>query len=223
MMAKNRQERYPDMAFLEVDLHRLEAGQTPLPVEPGLSAVETKATRSLPSSTTPPPAFDAALLARIEESLSQSIGPMARVIVRKVARTATSLDALCEELALQLAPGSERDAFCAKCLACGKVPAVATKPPTGPQPVSVAPGGRAPSPAGSSTPPGAATPAIAEVDLAALEAELAKQIGPLARVIVRKAAKGTSSLSALVSKLEENIPGQEGRRAFREALRKRAR
>src|SRR5512143_68747 len=78
MMAKRREERYPEMSFLEVDLHRLEAGQTPLPVEPGLSAVETAATRSLAASTTPPPGFDAALLARIEESLSQAIGPMAR-------------------------------------------------------------------------------------------------------------------------------------------------
>ena len=223
MMAKKREERYPDMAFLEVDLHRLEAGQTPMPVEPGLSGVETAATRSLPASTQPPPAFDAALLARIEASLSQSIGAMARIIVRKTARTATSLERLCEELALQLAPGSERDAFCAKCLACGKVPGVTSKPPTGPQPVSVAPGGRAPSAAGSSTPPGASTPGFTEVDLTALEAELAKQIGPLARLIVKKAAKGASSLSVLVSKLEENIPAEEGRRAFREALRNRVR
>jgi hypothetical protein len=61
---------------------------------------------------------------------------------------------------------------------------------------------------------------LTEVQLGTLENELAKQIGPLARVLVKKASRSAPSLSALVSKLEEQIPGHEGRRAFREAVRK---
>jgi serine/threonine protein kinase len=238
MMAKKREERYPEMAFLDVDLHRLQAGQTPAPAEPSLSALETAA---LPGGRetvpTPRPAiFDDALLAKIEESLSQSIGPMARIIVRKTAKTSPSLEALCEELAGHLSPGPERDSFRSKCLTCGRTPPPAARPQTG---SSRAPSGpeSAPSPppraearplsqaaAGQATPaPGGPTPVpFSEAQLAALETELARQIGPLARVLVKKASRSVPTLSALVLKLEEQIPNGEGRRAFREAARKLA-
>jgi serine/threonine-protein kinase len=69
--------------------------------------------------------------------------------------------------------------------------------------------------------PGSLTPVpFDEARLATLETELAKQIGPLARVLVKKASRSATTLSSLVSKLEEHIPGLEGRRAFREAVRK---
>ena len=141
MMAKKREERYLDMAFLDVDLHRLQAGQTPMTAEPSLSALSTaQLPGGRPTAPTPqPPAFDSVVLARIEESLSQAIGPMARIIVRKSAKTATSLDALCEALALHLAPGSERETFFAKCLACGKTPPPAVKAATGPARTPAAP------------------------------------------------------------------------------------
>ncbi|HQR45423.1 MAG TPA: hypothetical protein PK598_05320, partial [Thermoanaerobaculia bacterium] len=64
--------------------------------------------------------------------------------------------------------------------------------------------------------------AQAEAGVAAVEAALAQQIGPLARVLVKKALKNATTLSALVSTLEENIPGDAGRRAFREAVRRLA-
>ena len=222
MMAKDRRERYPDIAVLEVDLHRLQAGQTPKPVEPSASAVQSAAPTLSVAALRQEPAFDSAVLARIEENLAASIGPMARIIVRKTAKTAASLEALCEELARQLAPGSDRDAFCAKCLACGKSPTGPGKPPTGPQ-------GRPGASASASAPntPGSLpagldgqTPLWTAADLAILEGELAKQIGPLARILVKKTAKGALTLADLSSKLEESIPGENGRRAFREAVRK---
>ncbi len=242
MMAKKREERYVDMAFLDVDLHRLQAGQTPMTAEPSLSALETAAMPGgAPTVPTPrPPVFDNAVLAKIEESLSQSIGPMARIIVRKTAKTAPSLDTLCEELARHLSPGTERDTFFAKCLACGRTPPPAVKPAAGPgktpagptrQPSRPQTGPTAPARPGTApvsqaaavhTPaPGGATPVpFSEAHLATLENELAKQIGPLARVLVKKASRSATTLSSLVSKLEEQIPGHEGRRAFREAVRK---
>ncbi len=229
MMAKERDERYPDIAVLEVDLHRLQAGQTPKPVEPRATALDSTSSMTLEmGAARREPAFDSAVLARIEESLAASIGPMARVIVRKTAKTAASLDALCEELARQLAPGSDRDAFCAKCLACGKAPTGPGKLPTGPQAPSATPARPAVSrsvtgenPPGT-FPPGTSSraPFGTDEDLAVLEAELAKQIGPLARVLVKKAVKSTLTLADLSSKLEESIPGEAGRRAFREAVRK---
>ena len=248
MMAKRREERYLDMAFLDVDLHRLQAGQTPMTSEPSLTAVETAPTPSGPP-TVPMPRpviFENAVLAKIEGSLSHSIGPMARIIVRKTAKTAASVEALCEELALQLSPGPERDGFLSTCLACGRTPAPAVKPataggrapagPTPPGPARLSSGpqtgptvparpGTAPASQAAAvhtTPaPGAMTPVpFSEAQLGALETELAKQIGPLAKVLVRKASRSATTISSLVSKLEEQIPSQEGRRAFREAVRK---
>lgn len=232
MMAKNREERYPDIAILEVDLHRIRAGQTPRPAEPSVSAVETSILASQGVRSAQHAPFDAATLAKIEENLAASIGPMARVIVRKTARTAVSLDALCEELARQLAPGSDREAFCAKCLACDK-PAMSSGAVAGREKTPPS-GGRMPASLPvSAAPPGTGAPRVAsdpglsrapapwnDADLATVEAELAKQIGPLARVLLKKALKNATTLGDLVSSLEKNIPGEEGRRAFRAAVRR---
>ena len=236
MMAKERQERYHDVAALEVDLFRLHVGQTPRPIEPKAPVFEPTGDATLELGTPRKAVFDPVVLLRIEENLAQSIGPMARIIVRKAARTAPSLDALCEELAGQLDPGSDRDAFRAKCRACGKEAAPPVKPPAGPgktppctgrTPAGVGPVSNAPhSPATtpSSSDPGASrTPAgFSDADLAKLEAALAQQIGPLARVLLKKALKSATTLSGLASTLEENIPGEEGRRAFRDVARKLA-
>ena len=229
MMAKSREERYPDIAALDVDLHRLQAGQTPRPVEPSSTAVQVG---TMPTVVTaaPPAAgpFDPLVLAKIEENLAASIGPMARLIVRKTAKTASSLETLCDELARQLAPGADREAFCAKCLACGKVPTdpgkgVAGTPPAGSTPARAGASRAVGQGAPGTFSPGAAsgTAPWTDGDLVLLEAELARQIGPLARVLLKKAAKSSSTFADLVSRLEENIPGEEGRNAFRTALRRR--
>ncbi len=235
MMAKNREERYADVAILDVDLFRLHAGQTPRPAGPSSSGFETAAEATVDLTTPRPASYDPVLLLKIEENLAATIGPMARLLVRKSAKTAPSLDALCDELSRHLAPGSSRDAFCALCLACGKTPASPGKPVTGPAKTPSG-AGRTPSgpqaahaaserpPAGpfDSGPPGTTTPpeAIAEADLARLESELARQIGPLARILVKKAVRAGGTYADLASRLEENVPAEAGRRAFRDAVRK---
>jgi serine/threonine-protein kinase len=61
-----------------------------------------------------------------------------------------------------------------------------------------------------------------EEDLHFVEVELARHIGPLARVLVKKAAKNAPNLVALAGTLAENIPDEEGRRSFRALVRARA-
>ncbi|MFI5181692.1 MAG: serine/threonine-protein kinase [Thermoanaerobaculia bacterium] len=129
MLAKNREERYANVAALEVGLFRLHEGQTPRPPGPAGSGFETAAEATVDLSTPSPPA---------------------------------------------------------------------------------------PTPA-TPAPPDAVIP---EGDLARLESALARQIGPLARVLVRKAARAGGTYAHLASRLEENIPGEGGRRAFRDAVRK---
>jgi hypothetical protein len=47
-------------------------------------------------------------------------------------------------------------------------------------------------------------------------------VGELARLLVKKAAKSASNLVALGATLADQIPDEEGRRAFRAAVRARA-
>ncbi|MCP6756303.1 hypothetical protein NL533_32250, partial [Klebsiella pneumoniae] len=61
---------------------------------------------------------------------------------------------------------------------------------------------------------------VTEDDLRVLEAELVRHVGPLARVLVKKAAKSAGSLARLVAALEAEIPSEDARRAFRTAVRK---
>ncbi|HVO12964.1 MAG TPA: serine/threonine-protein kinase [Vicinamibacteria bacterium] len=60
--------------------------------------------------------------------------------------------------------------------------------------------------------------AFAEAQLRLLETELARQVGPLARVLVKKAARVAGTSAELVAALELEIPSEEGRRAFRSAV-----
>jgi serine/threonine protein kinase len=57
-------------------------------------------------------------------------------------------------------------------------------------------------------------------NLRTLETELAKHVGPLARVLVKRAAKSASSMQQLIGELEKEIPGEKPRRAFRSAVDK---
>ena len=150
MMAKDRNERYPNVLALDRDLYKLQLGQTPEPVEPSASGIETfvSAERSVPVAARTPSARSAAF---------------------------TPAEPRAED-----------------------------RPPTATP--------AAPAPA----------PAFREEDLHFVEVELARHIGPLARLLVKRAAKSAANLVALGAGLEKNIPDEEGRRAFRAVVRARA-
>ena len=250
MMAKDRDQRYGDVYVLDLDLYRLQCGEMPEPDEQPDTAIEPQAgTSASPGYVAAPGgAFDSGVLNRIEESLASAVGPMAKVLVRRTARKAPTLEALCGTLAEQIADTAARDKFLSKCLLAARTPSGASRPgrttpaPTSESPTELPSGGRsvwgsaAPGPSrsfsqgsqsrgGASLTPGSAgrTLLISEEDLHAAETELTKQIGPLARVVVKRAAKGAGTLADLIAKLELDIPTDESRRAFREAMRKRLR
>jgi serine/threonine protein kinase len=155
MMAKEREERYPDVYALDRDLYRLQIGEMPEPDEPSASGIAT--------------------MLRPEP---------------------------------QPAPPSAR----------APSPHGSGPPPSTPHPEA---GPGAPHPA-TPAPPSAAAPDFREEDLHFVEVELARHIGPLARVLVKRAAKSAANLVALGNALAENIPDEEGRRAFRALVRARA-
>jgi serine/threonine protein kinase len=155
MMAKEREERYPDVYALDRDLYRLQIGEMPEPDEPSASGIAT--------------------MLRPEP---------------------------------QPAPPSAR----------APSPHGSGPPPSTPHPEA---GPGPPHPA-TPAPPSAAAPDFREEDLHFVEVELARHIGPLARVLVKRAAKSAANLVALGNALAENIPDEEGRRAFRALVRARA-
>jgi len=231
MMAKDRDARYGDVYALDLDLYRLQCGEMPQPDEQQGMAIEPQGGMTASPGYVPAAGgeFDSGVLSRIEESLASAVGPMAKVLVRRTARTAPTLEALCGTLAEQIAETAARDKFLSKCLLAARTPTGASRPGrTTPVPSSEAPtelrsvGG---SVAPASLTPGSSgrTLVFSEEDLRAAETELAKQIGPLARVVVKRAVKSARTLADLVTKLELDIPTAESRRAFREAMRKRLR
>ena len=143
MMAKRREERYPDVDGLDRDLYRVQVGELPEADEPHESTVETAV--RMPAGRPPGATFAA--------------GPSA---TRAAPQPTTS---------------HSQSAF------------------TGPLPYP-------------------------DSDLRLLETELARHVGPLARVLVKKAARVAATSADLVATLELEIPSEEGRRAFRSAVRK---
>jgi hypothetical protein len=263
MMAKSRDERYPDVDSLDRDLYRLQTGETPEPDEPGETAVETLVREPRPSSPgtparaaapsptpVPHPAFDSGVLHRVEDLLAADVGPMARVLVRRAAKSSPTLEALCIDLAGQVEAGARREIFFAKCLVAARPaahpaePSAPARPATPPPPHGSTPAApRAVRPPAPETPRPAPTPergtrggpsspsmspagaggggaSLPPEDLLLLETELARHVGPLARILVRNAAKGAGNMSHVIAKLELEIDSDEARRAFRAAVKK---
>jgi serine/threonine-protein kinase len=166
---------------------------------------------------------------------------MAKVLVRKTARHAPTYEALCGELAEQVSDPRARDTFLSKCLRAAHTPTGPGGPgrmtPTpvhaseartelkSAGPSAAASGPTRPFTYGASVGPGSASRSLvlSEQDLHFVETELARQIGPLARVVVKRTAKSAGTLADLVAKLELEIDSEEARRAFREAMKKRLR
>ena len=207
LLARERDRRPKDAGEAEREFAALQAGQ----------ALPAAVSNALPA----PAAWDAEVYRRVEEKLAARVGPMARLLVRKVAKEATDFGDLCRRLAEQIPDEAARPAFLKEVLT-----GPASSRPSGPG--SGAGGGRVPgvpptpapkptarsSESGSSSGPASFPPAL----LAEAEQRLAAEIGPLARVLVRQEVKRQPTWSALVEALSKHIPDEAGRRRLREAL-----
>ena len=141
-------------------------------------------------------AFAPALLERVTAALAREIGPVARLVVLRAVRQAPDVRALGDALALHV-PEKSRGAFLA---ALGDVLGAPTPRPAGAAPAAGAP----------DAPPRALDPAA----VARAEALLARHIGPLARVLVQRAAAGAAGTSDLFQRLAVHIDDEAARRAF---------
>jgi hypothetical protein len=149
-----------------------------------------------------PVQFDDATLKRIERSLAFYIGPIARHVVREAARNAMSLEALCEAVSLHIDAIAEREQFLTANLSSEhRHSALAPALPIVHAPVETG-GGDVP------------VETINAEQVERAERALASVLGPIARMMVRRALPGIGSEAALWERLATYIEDAADRGEF---------
>jgi serine/threonine protein kinase len=141
--------------------------------------------------------FDADLLKRIETEAARTLGPIAAVLVRKAARKAITLADLCEAVAREIEDEKARAAFLRKFAHDGHT-APPTHPPTHPRSM----------PAASIS--AKFTPEI----LKRIETELARHIGAIASVVIRRAAAKARDEAELYLLIADEIQDPAEKKMF---------
>ncbi len=242
-MAKDPAQRYADagqfMDGLEDTLGRLhpdtvsEGTITALMPRPAVAPVGEAATAGSanPGSSALPTHFSADDLAQVVARLGRHIGPMAQVLVRRVARGCPDLPTLHARLAEQLTDPAARLAFQhevqALATGTGRGGMVATGAPVRAAAPTASAAGRQPtlpSPAGAPTQPGGGAAAAqvpagpALVDAA--QRLLAREVGPIATLLVKKALAAAPLRDAFLQRLAAAVDDPAARARLLEALRR---
>ncbi|MCG6964639.1 MAG: serine/threonine protein kinase [Acidobacteria bacterium] len=215
MMAREREMRYSDTREVDAALAVLQSGSATPPRAASSHAVSrTAAMPSMPTAASAPSlSWDANLLARVETPLAAAIGPLAKVLVKKAAQSSSDLHDLCAKLSQQIPSETQRNAFMSEVL--DGLPRQATAPTPSP---SVQGSQRINHQAAGAEPP--SEPEWSQESLHAVERRLATEIGPLARVLVKRAAKKASSWEELVNELGTHVASPAAQSAFRDDARK---
>src|SRR5487761_1998232 len=127
-------------------------------------------------------------LARIESGLTRVLGPIARNLVAREAARHHSPDTLARQLATQIPREEDREAFLKSCGTAS---------------------GQAATPSGSQK-----AAALDEKSIEAAKKALAVSMGPIAAMVVARAAKRAHSAAELRDALAAEIPGEKDRKAF---------
>lgn len=176
-----------------------------------------------------PAQFSADDLAQAAARLGRHVGPMAQVMVRRVARNCPDLPTLYARLAEQVTDLSARLAFEqeAAALATGTGKSAATSsnsrvpPPTNTRPgagTATARHPTQPAPTNTGGSAGLAAPSAAMVNAA--QRLLARQVGPIAPLLVKKALAAAPLRDAFVQRLAAAVDEPGARAALLDALRR---
>jgi serine/threonine protein kinase len=149
----------------------------------------------------------------LEALLARHIGPMARVLVARIAPQAGGPSRLIEQLSAHIPGESQRAGFLieaqrhlATSTANTSLPSTSAALPSASR--------RSPPPSGpASRSPPSARP-LDEQTISGIERRLARFIGPMARILVRRALKQNGSEQTLVEALARDIPDPAQRAAF---------
>lgn len=182
-------------------------------------AVEVPASR-----TAPPPAaatdtskFDPIALSELEALLRPCLGAVSRIVVREAGKRSATLAELVNRIAEDSLTPAERPVFVRR---ARRLPAVAAAFDTAPDPTATGGSGpRSVPPADDEPPVVARTPLTPEI-IEKAGRLLAKQGGPIAMVLARRAATGCSSREVFFHKLADAAGEMMERKALLAALYK---
>jgi hypothetical protein len=137
--------------------------------------------------------LDADTLQALEHKLTGYVGPIARILVRTTAGRSRSVGDLCSQLALSIADSAERERFRrdVEILLRSRSPMVAGTPQRSDSSVR-----------------------LPEHELERVQEALTQFVGPIARVLVRRATADASSVEALWLSLSNHIEVPAERSAF---------
>ena len=144
--------------------------------------------------------WDPLVLGRVERALASSVGPMARLMVRQAAHQCADVASLTMELAQHIDTEPQRQKFIGAAMAGTQAtPLPAATARTG-APDTLGAASRATATAGTSsgTP---ADPPLSEADRAHALAVLSRHLGPIARIVVKRAADQATNNAQLIQLL----------------------
>jgi serine/threonine protein kinase len=144
-------------------------------------------------TTTPPLGWEAEILRKIEDLLAPHVGPLARVLVRREAKKTRDGPSLVQTLGENISSLKDRESFVAKAL----------------EVVSA----RSRQEMSDRSSPGVRTP-LDSAEIEAAAGRLAAYLGPIAKVVVKKAAAQTRDRSAFYRQLAENLVNPNERVEF---------
>lgn len=143
---------------------------------------------------------DEAVLDTIERRLARHVGPIARHLVRDAARRASSIEALCEAVSRNIGAAADRERFLTESLDGSVVGATSTRKTVLRSAVA----------SGAS----ASGNAISPMQIERAEKALTRALGPIAKVLVRRALPKAASEQALWELLAAHIERTTEREAF---------
>jgi serine/threonine-protein kinase len=175
-------------------------------LQEAISVVVTDKPRPAPESSPRSPneaALEPELLREIERDLASFLGPLASIAVRRALRQTTDVLDLYELLSKQLNDPHDRNQFLATgrqraAAQLDRLRAAAPTAPASPRQERVAQVVKPPNPA----------------SIVAIEADLTRYIGPIARILVRKELEKFDSLAKFCLLLAAHIPDEKERKAF---------
>ena len=163
------------------------------------TVITPRAPREDSAGRRPHPPLDPTLLKTVEEKLRAHIGPVARILVQTVAARSPSAADLCSELAQSVPSEADRERFLREVASLAR-------------PRATAPAGSPSLSDSSGRSSGRIT--LPEQDLERAQAALTQFVGPIARVLVRRAASNVSSVEVLWQALATHIESPAERAAF---------
>jgi len=166
------------------------------PADEDMTVLMAKAPASAPAAapTETSGIQDEATLRMVSDALAYHIGPVAKVVVEQAAKQAVNVDSLYDTVATSINNADDRNAFLQRRSAAQTQPAAAAAP--------------------VATPLAAPAVPISADDVVKIQQELAVHLGPIAKILTKRAMKDVSGREPLIRALAEHIPTEKERAQF---------